>query len=133
MCVFHVSFFIKGDFAKQTINCPKLANLSPKNSEVYICFARRVKAPSLSCSYQSSWISLSIALYPSPNAGERRTERRRGGREEGEEETKRGDREGARREMVHVHAYGKRERERESSQFERVSGLKIAARGSRVI
>lgn len=63
--------------------------------------------------------SFLIALYPFPNAvGDSETEGERRERKETKQSV-----EGATT-VVHVHA--------ESSQFERVSGLKIVARGSRV-
>lgn len=62
--------------------------------------------------------SFSIALYPFPNAeGDSETE--------GEGKEAKRSVEGATT-MLHVHVHA------ESSQFERVSGLKIVARGSRV-
>lgn len=65
--------------------------------------------------------SFLIALYPFPNAvGDSETEGERRERKETKQSV-----EGATT-VVHVHVHA------ESSQFERVSGLKIVARGSRV-
>lgn len=101
-------------------DCKSRGEFKPKNGDVfYTVHTSRLKAKCF-LSYQSFSTSFSIALYrPFPNAkGDSETEG------EGKKEAKRSVEGAMTMANVHVHA--------ESSQFERVSGLKIVARGSRV-
>lgn len=101
-------------------DCNFRRKFKPKNGDVFYTkyIRQRLKAKCF-LSYQSFSTSFSIAFYPFPNAkGDSETEG------EGKKEAKRSVEGATTMANVHVHA--------ESSQFERVSGLKIVARGSRV-